>query len=351
MALAEFWTGKVHGTTEGNLFVELNGETNALTGTLHLKDESGKLFIYSFQGKFQDSRLELDGKLIEQQENVGHSRLLIEAILDSNGALQGQWRMDDGGAGTFFLFSQQQPQLGENRVEQMPPKLYTKRHDFGAVAVDRDTIITIAKNMQESFKDGKVFITISVDGNQQLQPLTQFEEQKSDLVGIATFASLYIQEPEGTGFNRILQVEFGPQVNFVMTQGGDQSWVIGKLELIKQIILPYQRKYMTNFFKKHFSASLGYFLLFAIVLFPSIESFWVRTALAVTIVVISHLINQFHSRCLPFATIYLEQKPKGAFTGIAPSVASWLITVTAGVAITLLATLFQGWLTLPFSQQ
>lgn len=235
-------------------------------------------------------------------------------------------------------------------TEQIPPKLHTRQHNFDAVVVDRHAIITIAKNIQQSFKEEEVLVTIDTGGTQQSQSLTQFEKQEVNHEDKATLVRLYAQEAEGTGFFRIVQVELGPQVNFVMTQGGDQTWVLGVLEQIKNIIRSLQRNYITNFFKKHLPATQGFLLLTVIVLFPSIESIWSRVFFMTGIVMISYLLVWLHSRYLPFATIYLGQKPKGRLTDVIPIATSWGGAVITGVIIILLAAFFQGWFPPPFSR-
>jgi len=55
-------------------------------------------------------------------------------------------------------------------------------------------------------------------------------------------------------------------------------------------------------------------------------------------------VNWLHNRYLPFAAVYLGQKPKGMIARLAPSAISWLIAVTASIAATLLAAYLQGWL-------
>lgn len=38
MTLGRLWAGRAYGTNTGNVFVELNGNDEALTGTLHLNE-------------------------------------------------------------------------------------------------------------------------------------------------------------------------------------------------------------------------------------------------------------------------------------------------------------------------
>ena len=350
MALAQLWTGRVSGTNRGNLFVKLEGEDNALSGTFRLNDEIAGIVIYSVWGKFENSCLELKGDLFSLRGDASPGQLTVNMALNANGALQGEWNTEAGNAGALFLFPENQTYPAKNNTEQISLKLHTKRHDFGAVAVDRDAIINIADSIQRHFKQKEVVVIIDKGGTQQHQYLTQFKDLKDNSEDSATIVNLSAQESGSDSINRMAQVEFGPQTNFVITQSEDEAWVLGVLEQIKQTVRPLQRKYITNFFKKYSFETQGFILLLFIVLFPSIISIWDRAFFMIGIVVIYCLLVLSHRRYLPFATIYLGQKPKGMLTSVTPNVISWVITVTAGVSVILLATFLQGWLPPPFSR-
>jgi hypothetical protein len=64
----------------------------------------------------------------------------------------------------------------------------------------------------------------------------------------------------------------------------------------------------------------------------------------VGVVAIVFGVNWLHNRFLPFAAIYLGQKPKGLLARVAPSAISWVIAATASLAAALLAAYLQGWL-------
>jgi hypothetical protein len=152
-----------------------------------------------------------------------------------------------------------------------------------------------------------------------------------------------VQEPEGSGVSRVAQIEFGQQFDFVMTQGGDEAWVLGTIEKLKRGIRPFERVYMTNFKRLGFGID-EILLLAGIIYLPSLSNLRDRIVFIVGVVLITLGVKWFHNRFLPLSAIYLGQKPKGLFARFAPSASSWIIAVTAGLAASLLGAYLQGWL-------
>ena len=348
MALIQRWEGRAYGTSRGKVFVELKGEGVNLTGTLHLNEETAGLVVYFMQGTFDGSNFNLVGEPSFLPEGADSWKLFVKTELNTQGRLQGKWETSIGEAGVFFLFPCNQISEGEDSIDQTPPPLHTQQYDFGAVAIDRSEIIDIADGIQRDFKDKEIIVTINKSGTQQSQYLGQFKQEKFSPEEKGTFISLSAQEPDVGGLNRVIRVEFGPQVNFVMTQSGDEAWVLGMLEKLKHKIRPLERNYITNF-KKYFLTSHWLVVLAAIVIFPSIETIWNRAFVMVVIVMGIYGMIWFHQRHLPLTTIYFGQKPKDMFSRIMPSMLSWFMGIVAGIVIILLATVIQGGLELPFS--
>lgn len=339
MTLGKLWAGRAYGTNTGNVFVKLNGDDEALTGTLHLNEPGVGLVVYSIQGAFDGHQLTLTGEPQTQIEGVAFGQLSATASLDARGELNGEWSTSIGSAGTFILFPHDQAQDIEADSGKFPDQLHTARHQFGAVAIDREQITTLAGEIQRDFKRSQVVVTV-VAGTEQSRFLSDFKTTEFN-ADRAAIIRLFVQEPEGNGVNRVVQVEFGPQVNTAMSQGGEESWVLGTLEKLKRSIRPLERTYTTNFKKMGFGINQLLFIG-AIVFLPSLGSFLDRTILMVGVLAIIYGVIWLHNRYLPFAAIYLGQKPKGILERLAPSVISWLIAATAGLAATLLGAYLQG---------
>ena len=344
MVIKRRWEGQCYGTSRGRIFVEVEGEdeSSILTGTLHLNDEIVGPVVYSVRGKYDTSGLDLIGRPKSESANAAPLNLFIVTESNTQGKLQGKWNTTSGEAGVFMVFPCN-PIKDTNH--QIPPQLHTARFDFGAVVVNRDEIISIADEIQKEFKTAKVIVTF-IKGNQQSQFLTDFKEQKFNFEP-TTFIRLSVQEPESGGIKRFIQVEFGQQVNFVTTEGGDQSWVLGTLENLKNSIRPLERDYVAKF-KKYGIIILAFLTPSAIVIFPSIETIWDRTLIMSIIVIIVGMIIVLHNRYLPLhATIYLGKKQEDPLKGTKANIVSWIILATAGFAAIILAAFFQGWFQLP----
>ena len=131
-----------------------------------------------------------------------------------------------------------------------------------------------------------------------------------------------------------------------MTQGASEAWVLGKLEKLKRDLRRFERAYTTNF--KRFGFGINQVLFVAAIIFlPSLANLRDRAMLMSGILALIFAVNWLHNRYLPFASIYLGKKPQGLLAWIGPSVVSWLITVTAGIAAILLGGYLRGWLALP----
>lgn len=338
MALGHFWAGGVAGTNTGKAFVKFEGEDAALTGSLHFNDTDLGVVVYSLTGSFDGEHLTFTGQ--PQTEGEEYAPLTATATLNAKGQLEGQWETGLGTAGVFVLFPQQQGQVAEPATDAPPEQLHTGRHQFGAIQIDRDQITTLAEDIQREFKNAKVVVTV-VAGTEQSRFLPDFKaislnEDK------ATILKLFASEPEGTGVNRVIAVEFGPQINSAMTQGADEAWVLGMLERLKRSLKPFERSYATNI-KRIGIGFTQVLLLAAIVYLPSLVSLRDRTIFMIGVLAIIFAMNWLHTRYLPMAAIYLRKRPRGLLSRIAPSVLSWLIALTAGAAATLLAGYLQGW--------
>jgi hypothetical protein len=347
MALGRLWAGRAFGTNTGNVFIKLDGTDSALNGTLHLNEPGVGLVVYSIQGAFDGNQLTLTGEPQSQIEGITFGQLTATANLNTRGELSGEWNTSVGSAGTFFLFPHDQAQALEAAPGKMPDQFHTARHHLGAVEIDREQITAIADEIQRDFKNTQVVITV-VAGTEQSRFLPDFKTASFN-ANRASIIKLFVQEPESSGLNRVVQVEFGPQVNLVMTQGGDEPWVLGMLEKLKRYIRPFERVYTTNFKKVGFGIN-QLLLVGAIVFLPSLGSLRDRAILMFGVLALTFSVNWLHGRYLPYAAIYLSQKPNGMFARVAPSVMSWIIAATASLVAALLAAYLQGWFSLSQDQ-
>jgi hypothetical protein len=219
--------------------------------------------------------------------------------------------------------------------------MHTARHNFGPVAIERDDIINLADDLQKGFKS-RLVITFA-KGTEQSRFLEDFKQLKID-VGRADFIKLFVREPDGTGIDRMITVEFGQAINFAMTQSSNEAWVLGELEKLKREIGKYQRVYSARVF----GGGINYIMFIcAIVFLPSLNSLWDRAILMAGVLGLAYAVNWLHNRYVPHAAIYLNERKEGWLARLLPSMASWIIGIAASVIATLLAAYLKGWLPLP----
>lgn len=339
MVIGNKWAGQLYGTNTGNLYATLEGHDDDLTGRFHLNDPAFGIVVYAITGTFDGQSLSLHGEPAKPLEGVELGKLEAEAVLSSKGELEGEWTTSTGSAGTFFLLPHDRISEPDEESGAKQERLHTARHDFGAVAVDCQQISDLAKEVQDDFKQTQVVVTV-LAGTEKSWVLDDFTNTtfKSER---ATMFRIFARERQTRGLDRIVVIEFGPQVNFSMTQGPDEAWVLGMLEKLKKSIDPLGRKYATNFRKFGFDKS-QVLLLGAIVYLPSLTGLTSRVALMAGVLMINYLVDRFHRRYLPFAALFLGEKPKGVIARSLPSALSWIITLTSAVTAALLAEYLKG---------
>lgn len=340
MALTKRWAGRAWGTNIGNVFLSLEGEDAALTGTLHMNEQGVGVAVYGVQGSFDAPKLSLEGGPQEQIEGVELGQLKIVGIMNAKGEIQGDWQTTIGTAGTFTLF----PHTGgELRTElQKAEQLHTARHQFGAIEIDKDHIIEIAEGIRREFDS--VVVTV-VAGTEQARYLDDFKARQFT-VDLAEIIKIFAQKADGSGLNQVVSIEFGPQTNTAMAQGANESWVLGQLETLKRDLKRYERTYITTF--KRWGIGINQLLLLAAIVFlPSLNGLKDRAILMVVVLSLIFGVDWLHSRYVPYAAIYLREKKKGWFGKAWPRVASWGIGIVATVIAGLAAAYLQGALQIP----
>jgi hypothetical protein len=342
MPLQRLWVGRAFGTSTGNLFIKFDGPDNNLTGVLRFNEEGVGLVVYNVTGTFDGTVLRLDGTLATPNPNYG--RLTVSARLTQQGTLHGEWGTEVGTAGTFGVRPDDPPPAAAVGAAAKAEQLYTKRVDLQPVEVTRNQLIELADFIQKQFETGRVIVTIETT-SQQAVFLEEFKSQ-TPTTNTAILAKLFVQEPERGGLSRVVHIEFGQQVNFIFTQGPDESWVLGQLEKLRSAVHHLERGYSTNI--KWVGASINQIMLVGAVAFlPSLDTFWKRAVLLVGVILLAWLVTQFHNRYLPHAAIYLTQKRDGFFAKYGLSILSWVVGIIASVTAGLLGAFLKGWLQLP----
>lgn len=339
MTLAKLWAGRIFGTNTGNIFAKLETDGNELTGTLHIHEPGVGTVVYTIQGTFDGESISFKGAPRTPPENVVLGDLSGSGKLNTKGELTGEWSTTIGTAGPFVLYPHDANQSNQNASTR--EQLHTTRVHFGAISVDKDRLIELSEQIQKEFDGAQVVIT-TTSRTEQSQFLTDFRNStpQSDR---ASVAKIFIQQPEPNGINRTVVVEFGPHTNDAMTQSSDEAWALGMREKIKAMVTHFEQAYTTNF--KKFGFGINQVLIFsAIVFLPALSDIAQRAIFMAGVLALTFGVNWLHITYLPNAAIYLTKKPESVFARVGPSVLSWLIAATAGIAATLLGAYLQGWL-------
>ena len=340
MALTKRWAGRAWGTNIGNVFVTLDGEDAALSGTLRMNEQGVGTAVYSVTGSFEAPRLTLTGQSEVQVEGVEFGQLIVSGTMNAKGEIHGDWQTTIGTAGTFVLFPHTVDEVPADaeRAEQ----LHTARYNFGAIEIDREHITGIAESIRRNFPS--VIVTV-VSGTEQSAYLEDFKQLRFS-ADRAEVIKIFAQKSDTRGSNQVISVEFGPQVNIAMTQGTNEAWVLGQLETLKRDLRRYERTYITNF--KRWGIGINQLMLLAAIVFlPSLSGLRDRAILMGVILALIIAVNWLHSRYVPYAAIHLRQKKQHWLGNAWPRVASWGIGIVAAVIGTLAAAYLQGALKIP----
>lgn len=340
MALTKRWAGKAFGTNIGNVFLILDGEDIALTGTLRMNEPGVGIAIYSVKGTFEAPELKLTGQPQVELEGIEFGDLTVSGTMNAKGEINGDWETTIGSAGTFVLF----PHAAKEQADdaQKAEQFHVARHNFGAIEIDREQIVGIAENIRRDFPS--VIVTV-VAGTEQARYLEDFKQFQFG-IDRAEIIKIFAQKPDDLGSSQVVSIELGPAVNSAMTQGANEAWVLGQLETLKRDLRRYERTYITNF--KRWGVGINQFMLVGAVTFlPGLNGLRDRAILMGAVLALIAAVNWAHAKYIPFAAIYLRDKKPGLLGRMWPSFTSWFIGIAAAVLASLLGAYLQGWLEIP----
>ncbi len=344
MPLSKLWAGRAFGTNTGNLFVEIEGPDHALKGIFRFNDSNLGVVVFDISGTFDGQKILLTGSVNTGQAEVDYGNLNASAMLNSKGNLEGRWQTSIGTAGTFSLFPHDSPDDSILEPDHSADQLHTARYHVGPIDIDRDQIIALGNMIQQDFKNARLIITITCETEQSAY-FDEFSKHNA-LSGKAKIVKLYAQEHVRNGLNRIAQVEFGPHLNLIMTQGPDESWVLGMMERLKVVVKRFEKTYVTSVRKFGFGIN-QLILAGGIVFLPSLESIITRAIFMGFLIGLIMFIAWINANYLSQAIVHLGPRPVGFLTRVGPGIASWFVALAGSVAAALLGAYLKGWLALP----
>ncbi|AJP72119.1 hypothetical protein TS85_10475 [Sphingomonas hengshuiensis] len=319
--------------------VKLEGEDAELTGTLRMNEAGVGVVVYNLKGSFVAPTLTLNGEPETQIEGFAFGNLTACGTMNAAGEIHGDWETSLGTGGNFVLFPHSGAELTE--APQLR-QLHTARHTFGAISIDRDELIEIAEGIGRDFPS--VVITV-VAGTEQARYLEDFKDWQP-AVDRAEIVRIYARKPDAAGPDQIVSVEFGPEINTAMTQGADEAWVLGRLDVFRRSLKRFERVYVTGF--KRLGINFNQVLVLGtIVMLPSLSGLRDRAILMGAVLAIIVAVYALHTRYVPLASIYLRKRKVGLLQRLSGTVASWTIGIIATALAAALAAYLQGYLTTP----
>lgn len=339
MTFGEFWAGKAFGTNIGNIFLELNGDDEKLSGKLRFNDSVTGILVFPVSGKFSEGKLSLSGIA---SVNGAEAELTLNSSIRPNGNLEGLWTTTTGAGGTIMLFPHQNTTVENGQLFQAD-QFYTARHEFKPIKVDRSNIIALAENIQRVFSNSKVIVTY-VEGTERSMFLEAFKLMPERNVHVSIL-KLFAKEPDVGGIDKIIVVEFGQQTNSAMAQGASESWTLGELEKLKREIRNFERFFVTE---KWYSVSfIQVMLLGALTTLPSLDNLLKRSILIVAVFLLALFVIKLHKKFLPHASIQLRNQNKTIISGLSFDAAvSWFMSIVAATLAAVLALYLGGYFNL-----
>lgn len=344
MAIGKLWAGRTYGTHIGNLFLKLDGPDEQLTGILRFSAGQTGVILFEVSGGFDGQMLRVEGPEVPTSTVTGAGRIKAAVCLDSAGVLRGEWETSVGAGGILELHPHDIHQQNRALVGEAPPQLFSARHEFGAVSLDKAGILDIAEAVQREFSKG--LVTVSVLGTTEQVLFLDAFRSRDFRHGKTNVVRIFAREPQEDNLDRSVTIELGPHVNFLSTQSGVESWVLGVREKLKSEVSRFERSYATNF--KKLNVGINQLLIIAAVVYlPSLSELRDRAILMSGVLLIAAGLKLFHDKYLPHAELHAANRPQSLLSRIGPTIVSWIVSVTGGAAATMLALYLQGWLKVP----
>lgn len=349
MTISRHWNGRILGTNTGNVSVTFEGEDDALTGVIRLNDSEFGLCVYDCTGAFQASELSVNA-IPRPRDDMPLGTIDVIGRLTPQGDIQGTWTSSAGTGGTFMLYPHASASPdgvadGGKQVPttKQPEQLHTGRENLGSVEIQYHEIIELAEEVQQEFT--KPVVVTLWGTTEQSVFLNDFKAMPIHLE-TARLLKIFASDPDESGVNKVVSIEFGPEVNTIMVQGANESWVLGKVQTLRRDLKRFERSYFPNVLSK-FGINMGAVLLMgAVIVIPDIKSLYQRAILLIGVVVINNVSSWAQRKYIPHAAIYIKKKESMLATFGRKSL-SWLIGIIATVLASLLAAYLQGILNLP----
>lgn len=335
MQLGTRWAGRIFGTSTGNLFVQIEQAGTTVTGTVRVNDDRGVLITYTAQGTVTDAQLQLTLTPQTVPAGVNAMQTTITARLQENGSLFADWQSQNGEGGTAILHPADPAVAnlatpGQTEVEQV----FNKDVKIGAVRLFGDDLRKFIELAGRDFPAGRLVITYAQRGGTVSKYSDAFLGELATL-GELTSLKIAAQAPAGNGLSRSISVDLTQeQGSAVRVSGPDESWVLGRTEVLSKSISAYESNIVTTWRKYGLNFN-GLMFIAMLVVLPDL-ALKERTQFVLALFAIFFTVLWVHRKFIPNTRILLGPVTPTLWTRIWPSVLSWAISVTSA--------LFAAWL-------
>lgn len=329
--LAKRWAGRLYGTNTGNLFLEIEQDGSNVKGMARFMDQLYGLALYEFTGEF-DKSLRLDCKPLNPKEGLELGDIKVEAILQPNGSLRGDWHSTIGTAGTFDAYPHEISSTTQDssKPNSIPEQIYNKNIKIGSVRLFTKNILKLFDFIKQDFIQGRAVVTYIVRGSQATKYSEDFIRE-IDTLGEIHYLKITIQEPEAHGINKVVVLELVENgVSEVRVSGISEAWVLGKAESIAEEIKPNQNVLVTTYRKYGLNINV-IIILVMLVLIPEFSNWPRRAIFVVAVYVLLMFLLLLHRKFIPNTAIYLTKQDPSFLKRTWPTILSWLIAVSSSV--------------------
>lgn len=339
---SRLWAGHMYGTNTGRLFLSLTQDVNAdvpRKGTLHVSDDNFGISVF-------DAELDLDGEVVrlrgtpvqtgEENPELQIGEFVGVANLSDSGTLKGEWESSIGTAGTFILHPHSGAEEGEENSG--PSQVYVSSRDLGALRLYRPDINELLETLSRKFPQAKAVISYMDRGAERSIYADEFENAVRNLEKLGALR-ITVQAPAGGGFRKILTIDLGQVYNRVTTNGPDESWVLGEAEATVSSLRMREQKLSTAIGKYRININQIVFLA-ALVLMPDLP-LQERAIFFSAVIGLIFVADKITARLVSNFAIDLKRDRPNFWESIGPTALSWLVSVTSGVAASIVYGLLQ----------
>ena len=339
MEVAGTWNGKIYGTNTGNISIKLKQNEKLLEGEVRLMDDTYGVVVYNAKGSVDDS-VHLLLEPIQFVEDVQVSKVQVNAVLNGQGHLQGEWSSDLGTGGTFLAFPHGS-MIKSAKKSDTPEQIYNKTIFFGSVRLYGNDLKKLIQIIKKDFVQGRVVITYDFNGHKITKYAEDFFNEISD-IKILRAITINIQEPEFNGINRSVVIEFAEYFGSVIrVSSSSETWVVGKAETLKKALTDYERFIVTNY--RRYGLDINFLIfLTMLVAMPEIQNWPERLSFVLCILVLLLFLLRLHRKFIPNTLITNEKKNISLFKRNWPTILSLLMTIVSALISGILLTFFTG---------